>query len=191
MPHSCDDHQADALHYLAPLSDYSAEEARGAFGGRVAYPRSRPRRCMFTVKPANDTEEFYEAIEKYRQENHTEHLRESTQEFTFIRAITRQEKNALEIAIRDIQNQHAALVSDITARSIPQIICYSNGMVENKWPTDVQLALDKIKDSLHGQIESLLCSVRNHQNLPLRVAPFSSEASTFPSPSQPRADDAP
>lgn len=50
----------------AGCPDYSTREARRVFrGGPCISPRIPHRgrwRSMFTVKPANDTEEFYEAI---------------------------------------------------------------------------------------------------------------------------------
>lgn len=56
MPSS---HRDDALRWF---SDYSAEEARQAFGVMIPLHRQRSRRPMFTVKSANDDEEFYAAI---------------------------------------------------------------------------------------------------------------------------------
>ncbi len=74
MPYSYDDHTCDALAYtmyerLTPPAynvflDYSAEEARGAFGGSVACVQPKRGQPMFTFKPTNDTEEFYAAIKK-------------------------------------------------------------------------------------------------------------------------------
>ncbi len=74
MPYSYDDHTCDALAYTmhARLNqpaynvfcDYSAEEAREAFGGSVACTHPRRGQPMFTVKPANDMEEFHAVIDR-------------------------------------------------------------------------------------------------------------------------------
>ncbi len=74
MPYSYDDHTCDALVYTMYVrlnqpahnvfSDYSAEEAREAFGGSVACVQPKRGQPMFTFKPANDTEEFHAAIDR-------------------------------------------------------------------------------------------------------------------------------
>lgn len=49
--------------HTSGLSDYEAAEARQAFGQSIAVAiRAYGRKPMFTIKPANDTEEFYAAI---------------------------------------------------------------------------------------------------------------------------------
>lgn len=79
--------------HTSGLSDYEAAEARQAFGQSIAVAiRAYGRKPMFTVKPANDTDNFYAVIKRLEAQRILEEVSHSPE------YIAELEKMAEEIA---------------------------------------------------------------------------------------------